>query len=165
MPLVAFNFLSRIQNEPNQSLDFASAKKQKQLQVTSFSENFYSQWRAQAVSASFLRDEDFPTERLLQAIWQHQRLKRGELKTAGGKIVRVFHPGFASVEADRIFAGQFCRLTTKFRVPAMLKLICAPTAGARTVTTKIQISKAFCFTSFGTKQNQLQMKVRPQFCL
>jgi hypothetical protein len=78
--------------------------------VTPQSGNFYAQWRAQTVAAwwpcaSTLHDEHFPTERLLQAIWQHQRLKRGELKTADGKIVRIFHPGFASLEGGPDFCN------------------------------------------------------------
>jgi Protein of unknown function (DUF2851) len=86
-----------------QFVDFALAKIQKQFQMTSSSENFYAQWRSQIATANFLRDENFPTERLLQTIWQHQRLKRGELKTSGGKPVRVFHPGFASLEGGPDF--------------------------------------------------------------
>ena len=78
-------------------------------------ENFYAVWRAQTVAtwwacASTLRDEQFPTERLLQAIWQHQRLKRGELKTASGKIVRVFHPGFGSVEGGPDFCNAVLQI-------------------------------------------------------
>jgi hypothetical protein len=72
--------------------------------------NFYAQWRAQTVAANFLRDEQFPTERLLQAIWQHQRLKRGELKTADGKSVRIFHPGFASVEGGPDFCNAVLQI-------------------------------------------------------
>jgi len=78
--------------------------------VTSLSGNFYAQWRAQTGAANFLRDEQFPTERLLQAIWQHQRLKRGELKTVDGKIVRVFHPGFASVEGGPDFCNAVLQI-------------------------------------------------------
>src|SRR5580704_14585500 len=78
--------------------------------MTSQSGSFYAQWRAQSVAAwwpcaSTLRDEHFPTERLLQSIWQHQRLKRGALKTADGKIVRIFHPGFASLEGGPDFCN------------------------------------------------------------
>jgi hypothetical protein len=75
----------------------------KAVSVAPLSENLYAKWRSQIVAANFLRDENFPTERLLQAVWQHQRLKRGELKTADGKTVRVFHPGFASVEGGPDF--------------------------------------------------------------
>jgi hypothetical protein len=82
----------------------------KQLRVTLFSKKFYAQWRAQTVAANYLRDEHFPTERLLQTIWQHQRLKRGELKTAGGKAVRVFHPGFASLEGGPDFCNAVLQI-------------------------------------------------------
>lgn len=74
------------------------------------SKNFYAQWRASVCAQNFLRDEQFPAERLVQAIWQHQRLRRGELKTAGGKSVRVFHPGFASVEGGPDFRGAVLQI-------------------------------------------------------
>jgi hypothetical protein len=75
------------------------------------SENFYAQWRPQSADANFLRDESgLPSERLLQAIWQHQRLKRGELKTSGGKTVRVFHPGFASLEGGPDFCNAVLQI-------------------------------------------------------
>jgi hypothetical protein len=91
-------------------LDFAPAKIQKQSPVTSLSENFYAQWRPQSAAANVLRDEPFPTERLLQRIWQHQRLKRDALQTADGKIVRVFHPGFASVEGGPDFCNAVLQI-------------------------------------------------------
>jgi Protein of unknown function (DUF2851) len=46
-----------------------------------------------------------PPERLLQAVWQHQGLRRDQLKTTDGKTVRVFHPGFISVEGGPDFRG------------------------------------------------------------
>ena len=53
-----------------------------------------------------MHDENgLPPERLLQAVWQHQRLRRDQLKTTDGKIVRVFHPGFISVEGGPDFRG------------------------------------------------------------
>ncbi len=73
-------------------------------------ENIYAQWRARLCAQNFLRDEQFPAERLVQAIWQHQRLRRGELKTAGGKSVRVFHPGFASLEGGPDFRGAVLQI-------------------------------------------------------
>lgn len=57
-----------------------------------------------------MRDEHFPAERLVQAIWQHQRLRRGELKTAGGETVRVFHPGFANFEGGPDFRGAVLQI-------------------------------------------------------
>jgi uncharacterized protein DUF2851 len=75
------------------------------------SENIYAQWRPQSAAANFLRDDSgWPSERLLQAIWQHQRLKRGELKTADGKAVRIFHPGFISLEGGPDFRNAVLQI-------------------------------------------------------
>ncbi len=66
--------------------------------------NFYACWRARLGTTNRLRDEnDLPAERLLQAVWLHQRLKRDQLRTADGKNVRIFHPGFASTEGGPDF--------------------------------------------------------------
>jgi hypothetical protein len=78
--------------------------------VTSFSENFYARWRSPSAGAHFLRDENFPAERLLQAVWQHQRLRRDALKTADGKNLRVIHPGFASVEGGPDFSDAILQI-------------------------------------------------------
>jgi Protein of unknown function (DUF2851) len=78
--------------------------------VNTVPENFYAQWRPQSAAANYLRDENFPNERLLQSIWQHQRLRRGELKTGDGKIIRVFHPGFASVEGGPDFCNAVLQI-------------------------------------------------------
>jgi uncharacterized protein DUF2851 len=78
--------------------------------LTPPSENFYAQWRARACARDFLRDEQFPAERLVQAIWQHQRLRRGELKTIAGQPLRVFHPGFASLEGGPDFRGAVLQI-------------------------------------------------------
>ena len=68
------------------------------------SENFYTCWRARLGTLNLLHDEnDLPAERLLQAVWLHQRLKRDQLRTADGKKVRIFHPGFASTEGGPDF--------------------------------------------------------------
>lgn len=73
-------------------------------------QNFYAQWRARFRDGTLLRDEQFPAERLVQAIWQHQRLRRGELKTTGGQSVRVFHPGFANLEGGPDFRGAVLQI-------------------------------------------------------
>ena len=67
-------------------------------------ENFYANWRARAVAAT-LREGDAaaPPEKLLQAVWQHQRLLRDLLTTLDGRIVRVIHPGFKNREAGPDF--------------------------------------------------------------
>ncbi len=58
-----------------------------------------------------LRDEsDVPPERLLQAIWRHQRLRRDRLRTADGQAVRILHPGFVSVEGGPDFRGAVIQI-------------------------------------------------------
>ncbi len=74
-------------------------------------ENFYADWRLRCGAASVLRDEnDSPPERLLQAVWQHQRLRRDQLMTADAKAVRVLHPGFASAEGGPDFRGAVIQI-------------------------------------------------------
>ena len=66
--------------------------------------SFYAQWRVRCGVVSVLRDDgDSPPERLLQTIWQHQRLLREQLSTLDGKPVRILHPGFRSVEGGPDF--------------------------------------------------------------
>src|ERR1017187_928381 len=74
-------------------------------------ENFYAEWRLRCGAANVLRDEnDTPPERLLRAVWQHQRLRRDQLMIAGEKAVRVLHPGFASVEGGPDFRGAVIQI-------------------------------------------------------
>ena len=87
-------------------LDFEKSPAQKQSQVSPRSTSFYAQWRSRHGAATALGDAgDAPPERLLQAIWQHQRLQRDQLRTLDGGPVRVLHPGFASVEGGPDFRG------------------------------------------------------------
>jgi hypothetical protein len=73
--------------------------------------NFYAQRRPQSADENFLRDENgVPSERLLQAVWQHQRLRRDRLKTPAGKIIRIFHPGFVSVEGGPDFCNAILQI-------------------------------------------------------
>ena len=48
-------------------------------------------------------DASVPAERLLQKLWQHQRLRRDQLRTLDGKRLRVLHPGFWNQEAGPDF--------------------------------------------------------------
>ena len=69
-------------------------------------DNFYTVWRERCRAINVLRDGgSAPPEKLLQAVWQHQRLQRDQLKTADGQSVRVLHPGFASAEGGPDFRG------------------------------------------------------------
>ena len=79
--------------------------------MNSRAENFYAVWRARRRAVNELRDENSaPPEKLLQAVWQHQRIKRDRLKTSDGKIIRVLHPGFASVEGGPDFQGAIIQM-------------------------------------------------------
>ena len=60
--------------------------------------NLYSTWRASRPGAGPLREAGPPPERLLQAVWQHQRVLRDQLTLADGRAVRVLHPGFLNRE-------------------------------------------------------------------
>ena len=74
--------------------------------MNSRAENFYAAWRERCRAVNLLHDGGtVPPEKLLQAVWQHQRLKRDQLKTSDGKTVRVLHPGFASAEGGPDFRG------------------------------------------------------------
>ena len=86
------------------ALDFARRPAQKQFQVLSNPNNFYALWRTRNSLATALRDSpDAPPEKLLQSIWQHQRLRRDQLTTLDVQRVRVLHPGFGSVEGGPDF--------------------------------------------------------------
>ena len=74
--------------------------------MDSRAENFYAIWREHGRAVNALRDGDSaPPEKLLQAVWSHQRLRRDKFKTADGKNLRVLHPGFQSLEGGPDFRG------------------------------------------------------------
>ena len=88
------------------ALDFEQFPPQKQSQVSLVATSLYAQWRFRCGAVSALREDgEVPPERLLQAIWLHQRLQRDQLRTLDGEPVRVLHPGFASVEGGPDFCG------------------------------------------------------------
>ena len=79
--------------------------------VPSVLASFYAQWRVRCGVVPVLRDDqDSPPERLLQTIWQHQRLLREQLKTLDGTPARILHPGFRSVEGGPDFRGAVVQL-------------------------------------------------------
>ena len=74
-------------------------------------ENFYAAWRERCRAVNMLRDDGgVPPEKLLQAVWQHQRLRRDELRTTDGRTVRVLHPGFLSAEGGPDFRGAVLQI-------------------------------------------------------
>lgn len=50
-------------------------------------------------------DKSPPPEKLLQAVWQHQRLLRTQLATLDGRTARILHPGFLNREGGPDFRG------------------------------------------------------------
>lgn len=74
--------------------------------MRSWTLNAYDRWRLGETEPARLRENrpaDEPSENLLQAIWQHQRLRRDDLRTLDGQRVRVLHPGFHNREAGPDF--------------------------------------------------------------
>jgi hypothetical protein len=66
----------------------------------------YGDWRTQHGAPAALREGDhIPPERLLQVVWQHQRILREQLRTLDGRRVRILHPGFANPEGGPDFRG------------------------------------------------------------
>jgi hypothetical protein len=79
--------------------------------VSAPQENFYAQWRVRGGIVSILReDDDSPPERLLQAVWRHQRLLRDRLTTVDGRPVKVLHPGFHNLEGGPDFRGAVVQI-------------------------------------------------------
>ncbi|MCI0745188.1 MAG: DUF2851 family protein [Verrucomicrobia subdivision 3 bacterium] len=73
--------------------------------------NFYAEWRLRCSPSALLReDRAAPPERLLQAIWMHQRLLREKLVTLDGRRVEVLHPGFWNREPGPDFRGAVLRI-------------------------------------------------------
>ena len=67
-------------------------------------DNFYAHWRVHSGVVPVLHEDTVsPPERLLQAIWQHQRLLRDQLHTLDGIPVRILHPGFQNLEGGPDF--------------------------------------------------------------
>lgn len=64
----------------------------------------YAEFRVRSGSVPLLHDDsDYPPERLVQAIWLHQRVRRDELRTLDGQTLRVLHPGFQNLEGGPDF--------------------------------------------------------------
>ena len=81
------------------------------LHESALTANFYAEWRARRGIAPALREEHgLPPERLLQAVWHHQRLRRDQLTTLDGQRVQVLHPGFWNREAGPDFRGAVLQL-------------------------------------------------------
>jgi hypothetical protein len=84
-----------------------ATRKSKAVQKSSF----YEEWRSRHCPPPCLREETAaPSEKLLQAIWLHQRIKRNELATLDGRPVQILHPGFWNREPGPDFRGAVLRI-------------------------------------------------------
>ena len=73
--------------------------------------SFYAEWRTRYAPGAFLReDHGAPSEKILQAIWLHQRIVRERLATLDGQNVEVLHPGFWNRESGPDFRGAVLRI-------------------------------------------------------
>ncbi len=86
------------------------------MSVSLLGPDFYACWREQNSTASLVREgQSSPSEKLLQAIWHHQRILRGKLKTTTGCEVRVLHPGFWNREAGPDFRGAVVQISDEIK--------------------------------------------------
>ena len=63
----------------------------------------YAKWHKQSQSPVFREGSSAPPEQLLQAIWQHQRIRRSDLRATDGRRAAILHPGFLNLEAGPDF--------------------------------------------------------------
>ena len=93
------------------ALDFADNPRKNKAMNLEEGDGFYAAWREQGTEANALRETGaVPPEKLLQAVWQHQRIRRGDLRTEDGRSLRIFHPGFASAEGGPDFRGAVVKI-------------------------------------------------------
>lgn len=83
------------------------AQPKSNVKVSRVSPELYKDWRAVTPDEPALREaeETAPPERLLQQIWEHQRLRRDQLTTFDAARLKVLHPGFWNHEAGPDFRG------------------------------------------------------------
>ena len=87
-------------------LDFALPSLKSSYPVFPLHSNRYAEWRRHSGLAWSLHEErQTPPERLLQAVWFHQRIQREQLRTLDGRGVQILHPGFWNREAGPDFRG------------------------------------------------------------
>jgi hypothetical protein len=80
-------------------------------EVSAYLDSLYTLWRVRCGAVSVLQeDRDSPPERLLQAVWLHQRLRRDQLRTLDGQPVQIFHPGFHNLEGGPDFRGALIQI-------------------------------------------------------
>jgi hypothetical protein len=79
--------------------------------VSSPAPNLYVELRSNLLAATAFRDKaDMPSERLLQGIWERQRILRDNLRTLDGRRLFILHPGFLNREAGPDFKRAVIRI-------------------------------------------------------
>jgi hypothetical protein len=90
-----FQPLDRLVAAATQNLTLPCCRRKSNASVRPLTANVYAQWRGRNGLGPALREgADRPSERLLQLIWQHQRLIRDRLVLVDGRRLQVLHPGF-----------------------------------------------------------------------
>jgi hypothetical protein len=96
------------------TLDFAAPNAHKSShKVSWFPSSRYAEWRRHCGVVFCLNDNNAepPPERLLQAIWFHQRIRREELVTLDGQRLQVLHPGFWNRQRGPDFQNAMLRFS------------------------------------------------------
>ncbi len=85
-----------------------------------------------ALDEPVLHDEDTgrptPSERLLQQVWLHQRLRRDALRTLDGRPVTVLHPGFWNRESGPDFRGAVLQIGDDAAISGDVEVDLSPAA-------------------------------------
>jgi hypothetical protein len=75
--------------------------------------NFYARWRRQCGAVATLHENsEPPPERLVQSIWQQQRLQRDHLCLLDGQPLKILHPGFLNLEGGPDFKAAVIQIGT-----------------------------------------------------
>jgi hypothetical protein len=84
--------------------------------MTAIPAQLYAAWRGRLLQTLALHESqpDLPSERFLQTLWQHQRLRRESLHTLDGRSVRILHPGFWNHEAGPDFRNALIQFDDDF---------------------------------------------------
>jgi hypothetical protein len=88
----------------------------KVVKVKGVPDQIYAAWRARLSRTVALHEapQGLPSERFLQTLWQHQRLRREDLTTLDRRPVRILHPGFWNHEAGPDFRDALVQFDQDF---------------------------------------------------
>lgn len=96
--------------------------------------NMYAQWRAHRLASLCLQDAGSkagPTEQLLQAVWQQQRIDRSRLRTLDDLPVKILHPGFWNHQGGPDFKGAVIQVGADAAVTGDIEIDLEPAGWTR----------------------------------